>query len=195
MLEEEIPNLIRTVVKRNSNRLHSACISTITSISNSNSTRSPVMTLCIYPRDFLAQVRPRAHLVPTTSRTSNPPSISSLPLPQTSAISLSLRIVLLVAAAAGVLFEYQSHQHNIPILPFRQRHKKPSHSPHRPRPPRHRLLAALAAPDPDAVPLDRHLATKGAGVAGVLADFHLLDLFAEGGAVSGWLVVLEGEVF
>ena len=32
--------------------------------------------------------------------------------------------------------------------------------------------------------LDRVFAAKGAGVSGVLADFHLLDLFAEGGAVS-----------
>ena len=34
------------------------------------------------------------------------------------------------------------------------------------------------------MPLDRRLAAKGARVSRVLADFHLLDLFAEGGAVS-----------
>lgn len=31
--------------------------------------------------------------------------------------------------------------------------------------------------------LDGRLAAKGAGVAGVLADFHLFHLFAQGGAV------------
>lgn len=53
-----------------------------------------------------------------------------------------------------------------------------------PRAARDGLLAALAAPDADAVSLDGRLAAEGAGVAGVLGDFHLLDLFAEGGAVS-----------
>ena len=45
------------------------------------------------------------------------------------------------------------------------------------------------------MPLDRCFAAKGADVAGVLADFHLLDLFAEGGAVSVGLFVvsLDGE--
>lgn len=38
------------------------------------------------------------------------------------------------------------------------------------------------------MPLHRRLAAKRARVAGVLANFHLLDLFAEGGAVS----VVEG---
>ena len=32
--------------------------------------------------------------------------------------------------------------------------------------------------------LDGRLAAEGARVARVLADFHFLDLFAEGGAVS-----------
>lgn len=55
------------------------------------------------------------------------------------------------------------------------------------------------------MPLHRRLAAKRARVAGVLANFHLLDLFAEGGAVSvvggvslggswggfGWLVGIE----
>ena len=40
--------------------------------------------------------------------------------------------------------------------------------------------------------LDRRLAAKGARVAGVLADFHLLDLFAERGAVSAVPVLLDG---
>ena len=54
----------------------------------------------------------------------------------------------------------------------------------RPRPTRNRLPASLAAPDTDAVSFDGRLAAERAHVAGVLADFHLLDLFAEGGAVS-----------
>ena len=33
--------------------------------------------------------------------------------------------------------------------------------------------------------LHRRFPAERTGVAGVLADFHLLDLFAEGGAVSG----------
>ena len=64
--------------------------------------------------------------------------------------------------------------------------KKKSHSRNRPRAPGDRLLAALAIPDAHAVPLHRRFAAKGAGVAGVLGDFHLFDLFAEGGAVSVW---------
>lgn len=69
--------------------------------------------------------------------------------------------------------------------------KKKYHIRNRPRPTRHRLLADLAAPDPDTVSLDRRLAAKSAHVAGVLADFHLLDLFAQGGAVSGFVRSLE----
>lgn len=63
--------------------------------------------------------------------------------------------------------------------------KKSFHLRNSPRPPRHGLLAALTAPDPHRVTLDGRFAAESAGVAGVLADFHLFDLFAEGGAVSG----------
>ena len=38
------------------------------------------------------------------------------------------------------------------------------------------------------MPLHSRLAAERACVAGVLRDFHLLDLFAEGGAVSGMLL-------
>lgn len=54
------------------------------------------------------------------------------------------------------------------------------------------LLADPAAPDADAVSFDRVLAAEGAGVAGVLGDFHLLDLFAEGGAISTVRGMLDG---
>ena len=40
------------------------------------------------------------------------------------------------------------------------------------------------------MPLDRRFAAEGARIAGVLGDFHLLHLFAEGGAVSVGLGVL-----
>lgn len=39
------------------------------------------------------------------------------------------------------------------------------------------LLARLAVPDADGVSLDSDLAAEGAGVAGVLGHFHLLDLW------------------
>ena len=54
----------------------------------------------------------------------------------------------------------------------------------RPRSTRNGLPASLAAPDTDAVSFDGRLAAESAHVACVLADLHLLDLFAEGGAVS-----------
>ena len=38
------------------------------------------------------------------------------------------------------------------------------------------------------MPLHSRLAAERTCVAGVLRDFHLLDLFAEGGAVSGMLL-------
>lgn len=122
---------------------------------------------------------------------------------QTSAISLNRRIVLLVAAAAGVLYKKQTStislhfilpqsHHTTPNDPsLSRKRKKPAHLRNRPRPTRNRLPAASTTPDADAVPLDRVFAAKGAGVARVLADFHLLDLFAEGGAVSGFE---EGDV-
>ena len=66
------------------------------------------------------------------------------------------------------------------------------------------LLAGLARPDADDGALDRvlqqhntsdlsrcslnrspYLAAEGAGVAGVLGDFHLLDLLAERGTIAG----------
>ena len=95
---------------------------------------------------------------------------------------------------------YTSNPHNLLLSNLR---KSPHHihnttnekpgredSRNRPRPARDRLLAAATTPDPDGMPLDGRLAAKGAGVAGVLADFHFFNLFAEGGAVS---VVVEEE--
>jgi hypothetical protein len=46
------------------------------------------------------------------------------------------------------------------------------------------LLAGLALPDSDSSALDGVLSAEGAGVAGVLGDFHLLDLLTERGTVS-----------
>jgi hypothetical protein len=46
------------------------------------------------------------------------------------------------------------------------------------------LLARLALPDSDSSALDGVLSAEGAGVAGVLGDFHLLDLLTERGTVS-----------
>jgi hypothetical protein len=46
------------------------------------------------------------------------------------------------------------------------------------------LLAGLALPDSDSSTLDGVLSAEGAGVAGVLRDFHLLDLLTERGTVS-----------
>lgn len=40
--------------------------------------------------------------------------------------------------------------------------------------------------------LDRRLAAESARVAGVLADFHLLHLFAERGAISVLPLLLDG---
>lgn len=46
------------------------------------------------------------------------------------------------------------------------------------------LSARLAVPDTDGVTLDGGLSAEGAGVLGVLGDFHLLDLLSERGTVS-----------
>ena len=48
------------------------------------------------------------------------------------------------------------------------------------------LLAASALPDADGLALDGVLAAERAGVASVLADFHLLHLLSKRGAVSGF---------
>lgn len=47
------------------------------------------------------------------------------------------------------------------------------------------LLARLAVPDASGVTLDGDLAAEGAGVTGVLRDFDLLHLLAEGGTIAG----------
>lgn len=90
-----------------------------------------------------------------------------------------------MAAAAGVL-QKDNHPTSAPRtfrtpppIRWQQQHLRNG-----PRAARDGLPAALAVPDAHAVSLDRRLAAKGAGVAGVLGDFHLLHLFAEGGAVS-----------
>ncbi len=164
------------------------------------------MTLFIYPSvpssSLLMPTRPsrlhnQPHLQPPIHLLPPPPSdLRNLPQPTNRAprrrgCRRAVAIPFPSASAQSII----SPQYSIPPPQHKERDTKKPHSPHRPRPPRHRLLAALAAPDPDAVPLDRHLAAKGAGVAGVLADFHLLDLFAEGGAVSGFVLVLEGVLF
>lgn len=44
--------------------------------------------------------------------------------------------------------------------------------------------AALAVPDTDSLPADGDLSAEGAGVLGVLGDFHLLHLLTQGGTVT-----------
>ena len=46
------------------------------------------------------------------------------------------------------------------------------------------LLAGRAVPDSGGVTLDSGLSAEGAGVLGVLGDFHLLDLLTERGTVT-----------
>lgn len=46
------------------------------------------------------------------------------------------------------------------------------------------LLACPALPDPDRGALDGGFTAESAGVAGVLGDFHLLNLFSQGGTIS-----------
>lgn len=77
----------------------------------------------------------------------------------------------------------------------KERKKERAHIRNRPRPTRDRFLAALTAPDPNAVSLDRVFPAESACVAGVLADFHFFDLLAEGGAVSGGFGVVRGVWF
>jgi len=52
------------------------------------------------------------------------------------------------------------------------------------------LLAAPAVPDADSLTLDGDLSAECAGVAGVLRDFHLLDLLPQGGTISVEIVRL-----
>lgn len=53
------------------------------------------------------------------------------------------------------------------------------------------LPAGVAVPDTGGVTLDGRLAAEGAGVLGVLGDFHLLHLLTQGGTVPG--TVLSGH--
>ena len=46
------------------------------------------------------------------------------------------------------------------------------------------LVAGLAVPDSDSLALDGVLSAEGAGVTGVLGDFHLLHLLTQGSTVS-----------
>lgn len=46
------------------------------------------------------------------------------------------------------------------------------------------LVASSAVPDANGSALDVDLSAEGAGVLGVLGDFHLLDLLTEGSTVS-----------
>jgi hypothetical protein len=45
-------------------------------------------------------------------------------------------------------------------------------------------LAGLAVPDTDRVSADGDLAAEGAGVLGVLGDFHLLHLLTQGSTIT-----------
>lgn len=45
-------------------------------------------------------------------------------------------------------------------------------------------LARLAVPDTSSLSLDGNLTTEGAGVLGVLGDFHLLNLLSQGSTVT-----------
>ena len=53
------------------------------------------------------------------------------------------------------------------------------------------LSTTLAVPDTDSSSLDAILTAEGAGVAGVLGDFHLLDLLTQRGTIAG--SVLAGD--
>lgn len=55
------------------------------------------------------------------------------------------------------------------------------------------LLARLAVPDTGRVALDAHFAAECAGVSGVLGDFNLLDLLAEGGTVAVCTTLVPGS--
>lgn len=46
------------------------------------------------------------------------------------------------------------------------------------------LVAPLALPDANSLALDGVLAAESADIAGVLSDFHLLDLLSERGTVT-----------
>lgn len=51
------------------------------------------------------------------------------------------------------------------------------------------LAAGLALPDANGLPLDGVLSAEGAGVFGVLADFHLLHLLTKRGTVSARICI------
>jgi hypothetical protein len=127
------------------------------------------------------------------------PKLSAIPLPSPyvlfpvydSAISLSLRRVERMAAAAGVLIQGQSASRLSSLVPHRERASLA----------RSRfggfcvrdgigatsdgLLARLAGPDADRVPLDVLLAAEGARVLGVLRNLHLLYQLSQRGTISG----------
>ena len=97
----------------------------------------------------------------------------------TSAISLSRRMVDLVAAAAGVLLQsVRVLRSSFLVSPALDLRNSPCAS-------CNCLLATLALPNSDRVSLDSVLAAERADVSGVLADFHLLDLLSEGGTITG----------
>lgn len=124
--------------------------------------------MLIYPPSENAQLE--SQLIPNLVKEHLP---AFPPLPSTSPPPIS----------TSTLFP-PSDLRNLPQPPDRTPRGRSSRCRNGPRAARDGLPAALAVPDAHAVSLDRRLAAKGAGVAGVLGDFHLLHLFAEGGAVS-----------
>ena len=80
------------------------------------------------------------------------------------------------------------HIPSLPPLPLQAPKTRPRNQKiylrNTPRSPRHRLLTAPTRPYPHTMSLHARFPAKRTGVAGVLADFHFLYLFAEGGAVS-----------
>lgn len=114
--------------------------------------------------------------------------------PHTSAISRSRRSVDRMAAAAGVLVEQKSAKRfpldwgNPQVHGSRDWSSIGQHGSNlrdRPCSSRNRLLARPAGPDAHRVSFDRGLSAEGTCVAGVLGDFHLLDLFSQRGTISG----------
>lgn len=51
-------------------------------------------------------------------------------------------------------------------------------------------VAGTAVPDTDRLPSDSGLSAEGAGVLGVLCDFHLLHLLSQGGTVTIAIVLV-----
>ena len=57
----------------------------------------------------------------------------------------------------------------------------------------HGFLTPFAFPDTNSLALDGIFAAKGAGVGGMLGDFHLFDLFTEGRSVAGAVFTRDSD--